>query len=141
RAIKAADAERSQRYLARFCMWRGRMLVASSRVEEGRHWLDQAQHVARGLTDWELSRDVLVATADAEARSGQFEKAVGCLREALQLSREAPDSGASLRCLMPLALTYARMGDNSAALSTLEQARQHAEQRGDPAVMSQLYRL
>ena len=27
----------------------------------------------------------------AEARGGEFEKAVGCLREALQLSREAPD--------------------------------------------------
>jgi eukaryotic-like serine/threonine-protein kinase len=141
RAIKAADAERSQPHLARFCLWRGRMLVAGSRVEEGRHWLDQAQHVARGLTDWELSRDVLLATADAEARSGEFEKAVGCLREALQLSRESPDPAAGLRCLMPLALTYARMGDRNAALTTLDQARHHAEDRGDPSLMSQLYRL
>jgi tetratricopeptide (TPR) repeat protein len=141
RAIKAADAERSQRHLASFCMWRGKMLVAASRVEEGRRWLDQAQHVARGLTDWELSRDVLVATADAEARGGVFEKAVGCLREALQLSRESPNPESALRCLMPLALMYARMGDRGSALETLEQARQRAEERGDPAIMSQLYRL
>ena len=55
RAIKAAEGMRSNRHIARFCMWRGRMLVGASRIEEGRRWLDQAQHVARGLTDWELS--------------------------------------------------------------------------------------
>ena len=91
RAIKAAESARSDRHIARFCMWRGRMLVAASRVDEGRRWLDQAQHIARGVPDWELSRDVLVATADANARCGEFEKAVGLLREALTLSRNAGD--------------------------------------------------
>ena len=69
-------------------MWRGRMLVGASRIEEGRRWLDQAQHVARGLTDWELSRDVFLATADADARSGDYEKAVGlAARSAATLAR------------------------------------------------------
>ncbi len=141
RALKAAESARSQTHAARFCMWRGRMLVGASRIEEGRRWLDQAQHVARGLTDWELSRDVFLATADADARGGEFEKAVGFLREALQLSREAGDRASELRCLTLLALTYARMGDRHSALSTLEQVKRLGEERGDPATSSQLYRL
>ena len=141
RALKAAESMRSQRHIARFCMWRGRMLVGASRIDEGRRWLDQAQHVARGLTDWELSRDVFLATADADARGGEFEKAVGFLREALQLSRDAGDRSAELRCLMPLSLTYARMGDRDSALDTLDQAKRLVEARNDPAILSQLYRL
>jgi tetratricopeptide (TPR) repeat protein len=141
RALKAAENMRSQKHIARFCMWRGRMLVGASRIDEGRRWLDQAQHVARGLTDWELSRDVFLATADADARGGEFEKAVGFLREALQLSRDAGDRSAELRCLMPLSLTYARMGDRHSALDTLEQAKRLGEARSDPSIMSQLYRL
>jgi serine/threonine protein kinase/tetratricopeptide (TPR) repeat protein len=141
RAIKAAEVMRSNRHIARFCMWRGRFLVGASRIEEGRRWLDQAQHVARGLTDWELSRDVFLATADADARSGDYERAVGLLREALQLSRDAGDRGSELRCLMPLSLTYARMGDRNTALETLEQARAIGEDRSDANMQSQLFRL
>jgi serine/threonine protein kinase/tetratricopeptide (TPR) repeat protein len=141
RGLKAAETARSQHHAARFCMWRGRMLVGASRIEEGRRWLDQAQHIARGLTDWELSRDVFLATSDAEARGGEFEKAVGFLREALQLSREAGDRASELRCLTPLALTYARMGDRSSALSTLEQAKRFGDERSDAATSSQLHRL
>jgi eukaryotic-like serine/threonine-protein kinase len=141
RALKAAESARSQRHIARFCMWRGRMLVGASRIEEGRRWLDQAQHVARGLTDWELSRDVFLATADADARGGEYEKAVGFLLEALQLSRDTGDRGAELRCLMPLALTYARMGDRQSALATLDQARLAGETRNDVAFVTQIFRL
>jgi tetratricopeptide (TPR) repeat protein len=141
RAIKAAESLRSNRHIARFCMWRGRMLVGASHIEEGRRWLDQAQHVARGLTDWELSRDVFLATADADARSGDYERAVGLLREALQLSRDAADRGSELRCLMPLSLTYARMGDRDAALATLDQARAIGDDRSDANMQSQLFRL
>lgn len=142
RAIKAAESARSDRHVARFCMWRGRMLVAASRVEEGRRWLDQAQHVARGVPDWELSRDVLVATADASARCGEFEKAVGLLREALTLSRSAAgDRMIELRCLLPLALTYARMGDNQSALETHAECLRIAESTREPLVMSQIHRL
>jgi tetratricopeptide (TPR) repeat protein len=142
RAIKAAESARSDRHIARFCMWRGRMLVAASRVEEGRRWLDQAQHVARGVPDWELSRDVLVATADANARSGEFEKAVGLLREALTISRNAgADRMTELRCLLPLALTYARMGDNQSALATHAECERIVDKGREPLVISQLHRL
>jgi predicted ATPase/tRNA A-37 threonylcarbamoyl transferase component Bud32 len=140
RALKAAESARSDRHNARFCMWRGRMLVGASRIEEARRWFDQAQHMARGLTDWELSRDVFLATADADARGGDYEKAVGFLREAVQLSREAKDSASELRCLTPLALTYARMGDRQSALATLEQAKRLADE-SDAAMMGQLFRL
>jgi tetratricopeptide (TPR) repeat protein len=141
RALKAAEALRSQVHVARFHMWRGRMLVSASRIEEGRRWLDQAQHVARGLTDWTLSRDVLMATADAEARGGDFDKAVGLLTEALQLARNAPEPLAEVKVLMPLTLTYARMGERSTAQSLLAQAMRQGEARGEPALMAQLHRL
>jgi serine/threonine protein kinase/tetratricopeptide (TPR) repeat protein len=141
RAIRVAEAQRSDRHVARFCMWRGRMLVGASRIEEGRQWLDQAQHVARGLTDWRLTCDVLLASADADARSGDFEKAVGYLREALTLAREGSEPSAELRCLLPLSLTYARMGDHRSAMATLEGARKLVDAEREPALMSQTYRL
>ncbi|MDH5671723.1 MAG: protein kinase [Myxococcales bacterium] len=141
RAIKVAEAARSQRYLARFCMWRGRMLAGASRIEEGRRWLDQAQHVARGLTDWEISRDVFLATADADARSGEFEKAVGFLREALSLSREAGERRAELSCLLPLALTYGRMGDHQSAMATLNDAKEVARVLADPLFNCRVFKL
>jgi predicted ATPase/tRNA A-37 threonylcarbamoyl transferase component Bud32 len=141
KALKVAEARRAEPYIARFSLWRGRMLVAASRVEEGRRWLDQAMHVARGLTDRELSRDVFVATADANARSGEFENAVGYLREAHQLSRESGDLEAEVRCLLPLALTFARMGDHNSALATLVQVKQLADALADPMVTCHVYRL
>lgn len=141
RALKLAESQRADKYLARFCVWRGRMLVSASRIEEGRRWLDQAQHVARGLTDHELSREVFIAKADADARSGEFAKAVGSLREALELSRSAHDRSAEIRCLMPLALTYARMSDHESAMRTLEQARQLANEQDDTLISVQILRL
>jgi eukaryotic-like serine/threonine-protein kinase len=141
RGLKAAESMHSDAHVAKLCMWRGRMLVAASRIEEGRRWLDQALKVARGLQDWRLSRDVQLAMADADARGGEYEKAVECLREALALSREGADRSAELGCLMPLALTYARMGDLRSALTTLEHAKRIVENQGDAAQMSQLYRL
>ncbi|MDD9935368.1 MAG: protein kinase [Myxococcales bacterium] len=141
RAIKTAEAMRAHDYVARFCMWRGRMLVGASKIEEGRRWLDQAQHVARGLTDWRLSRDVFLATADADARSGDFEKSVGYLREALGLARRSKDTGSELGCLLPLALTYARMGDHSSAMTTLAEAQAIVETQEDPQLESQTHRL
>jgi tetratricopeptide (TPR) repeat protein len=115
--------------------------VGASKVEEGRRWLDQAQHVARGLTNWKLTRDVFLATADADARSGDFEKSVGFLREALTLARQAKDTRAELGCLLPLALTYARMGDNGSAMSTLDEARAIVVTMSDPLLESQTHRL
>jgi serine/threonine protein kinase/tetratricopeptide (TPR) repeat protein len=141
RALQAAESQHADRYVARFCVWRGRMLVSASRIEEGRRWLDQAQHVARGLTDRDLSRDVFIAKADADARSGEFEKAVGSLKEALELARAAVDSSAELRCLMPLALTYARMADHSSAMRTLEAVRRLGEEAGEPLLQAQILRL
>ncbi|HEX2677679.1 MAG TPA: AAA family ATPase, partial [Polyangiales bacterium] len=141
RALKAAESHRADVYVARFCVWRGRMLVSASRIEEGRRWLDQAQHVARGLTDRELSREVLIAKADADARSGEFEKAVGSLREALELARAARDRTAEIRCQMPLALTYARMSDHESAMRTLEQVRRLAAEEGDALTNVQVLRL
>jgi tetratricopeptide (TPR) repeat protein len=141
RALKAAESHKADRYLARFCVWRGRMLVSASRIEEGRRWLDQAQHVARGLTDPELSREVFVAKADADARSGDFDKAVGLLREAFELARNAHDRGAEIRCLMPLALTYARMNDHDSAMRTLEQVRRLGLEADEPLTQVQILRL
>jgi eukaryotic-like serine/threonine-protein kinase len=141
KALKAAESQRADKYVARFCVWRGRMLVSASRIEEGRRWLDQAQHVARGLTDQELSRDVFIAKADADARSGEFDKAVGGLREALELARAAQDRVAEQHCLMPLALTYARMTDHDSAMRTLEQIRRLSQESGDAMSAAHTLRL
>lgn len=141
RALKLAENQHADAHVARFCVWRGRMLVSASRIEEGRRWLDQAQHVARGLTDHDLSREVFIAKADADARSGDFAKAVGSLREALELARGAEDLGAEIRCLMPLALTYARMSDHASAMRTLEQVRALGQQQDDTLTHVQILRL
>lgn len=140
RAIKRAEVAKSPSWQARFCMWRGRLLSAASRTEDGRHWLEQAQHLAHGLTDGLLSRDVFVALADVDARRGEFERAVGYLKEALKLS-ERLDEAARIGCLSPLALMYARMGDHAAALATYGEARALAEVLGEPATHCRLWRL
>lgn len=141
RGLQAAETMQSTPHLARLSMWRGRMLVGSSRVEEGRRWLDQAHQFAASVSDWRLSRDVYLATADADARGGEYQKAIEALEQALRLSAEADDARAELGCMMPLALTYARMGDVPTALATLDVAKRRAGARGDGALMSQLYRL
>lgn len=137
-----ADALRALRWAACFSMWRGRLLAAASRVDEGGQWLDQAQHVARGLTDVDLSREVFIASADVDARRGLFDRAVGYLQEALQLARRDGNGLGSLRCLIPLALTYARMGDHQSALHTLKAIEQLADQlQVRPDVRCEVYRL
>lgn len=141
RALKVAEGMGNEVYTARFSMWRGRLLVAASDVEEGRRWLDQARHVARAVPDNALSRDVLLATADAEARSGEYEKAVGMMREALQLARESGEAEAEIGCLMPLAVTYSRMGDKQLALQALSEARVLAGELSDPYTDCRLFRL
>ncbi|MDD9967935.1 MAG: protein kinase [Myxococcales bacterium] len=140
RAVKRAEMAKADRWLARFCMWRGRLLAAASRIEEGRRWLDQAQNVARGLTDASLFRDVFLATADVDARRGDFERAVGFLREALQLANDLDDES-RLKCLLPLSLTYARMGDHDAALRTLTEIKDLGTSAESPSVACQLWRL
>jgi tetratricopeptide (TPR) repeat protein len=132
KALQLAESQDAAPFVARFCVWRGRMLVSASKIEEGRRWLDQAEHVARTLSDASLSRDVFIAKADADARSGEFESAVGLLREALELARTGHDSLAQLGCLMPLALTYARMDDHAMAMETLTEVQQLAQVGRDP---------
>jgi serine/threonine protein kinase/tetratricopeptide (TPR) repeat protein len=141
KALKAAESHKADHYVARFCVWLGRMLVSASRIEEGRRWLDQAQHVTRGLTDAGLARDVFIAKADADARSGEFEKAVGALKEAYELARTSEDRLAELGCLMPLALTYARMADHASAMQTLAEVQRLAELQHDPLIAAQVLRL
>jgi eukaryotic-like serine/threonine-protein kinase len=141
KALTLAERHGAQSYVARFCVWRGRMLVSASKIEEGRRWLDQAQQVARGLSDVSLLRDVFVATADADARSGEFEKAVAALQEALSLVRSGKNKPAQLSCLMPLALTYARMDDQKHALATLEEVQRLAADDSNPLTDAQVLRL
>jgi eukaryotic-like serine/threonine-protein kinase len=141
KALTLAESHKAERYVARFCVWRGRMLVSASRVEEGRRWLDQGQQVARGLDEVGLSLDAYIAKADADARSGEFEKAIESLKEALELATSTDNRLAQLGCLMPLALTYARMDDHTAAMATLERVHALAQGGRDPQLDAQLLRL
>lgn len=126
KAFGLAEALKLDRYTARFAMWRGKLLVSASRIDEGRRWLDQARHIARAITDPELSREIFIAMAEAEARSGQYTEAVGSLTEALRLAEETKDPEATVRSLMPLALIYARMGEHLMAVSTLTRVREYS---------------
>jgi len=141
RALTLAENHGAPAFAARFCVWRGRMLVSASKIEEGRRWLDQALQVARGLSDMSLLRDVFVATADADARSGEFEKAVAVLKEALSLVRSGNNRPAQLSCLMPLALTYARMDDPISAMRTLAEVQLLAADDSNPLTDAQVLRL
>ncbi|HET8933815.1 MAG TPA: hypothetical protein VFN67_10260, partial [Polyangiales bacterium] len=141
KALTLAETHAAQSYIARFCVWRGRMLVSASKIEEGRRWLDQAQQVARGISDISLLRDVFVATADADARSGEFVKAISALNEALSLVRSSKNKPAQLSCLMPLALTYARMDDQKSALETLSEVQRLAADDSNPQTDAQVLRL
>ncbi|MET0385728.1 MAG: protein kinase [Polyangiales bacterium] len=140
KALTLAESHNAQSYVARFCVWRGRMLVSASKVEEGRRWLDQGQQVARSLTDASLSRDAFIAKADADTRSGELENAVGLLKEALELTSPG-NRLAQLDCLMPLALTYARMDDHASAMETLGQVKRIADEDRDPLISAQVLRL
>jgi tetratricopeptide (TPR) repeat protein len=88
-----------------------------------------------------LSRDVFIAKADADARSGDFENAIAALQEALALAQSSGNRLAQLRCLMPLALTYARMDDHASAMQTLEQVKQLAGADSDALIEAQVLRL
>jgi tetratricopeptide (TPR) repeat protein len=142
KALKLAETHNAAPYVARFCVMRGRMLVSTSKVEEGQRWLDQGQLVARSLTDASLSREAFIAKADADARSGEYEKAVALLKEALELPNSGPNRlRAQVTCLLQLAQTYARMDDHASAMQTLEQVKQLAAREPDALLEAQVLRL
>jgi tetratricopeptide (TPR) repeat protein len=140
-ALKMAEGLRMDKYVVRFSMWRGRLLSSAAHVAEGRRWLDHARHVARGVPDPDLSRDVLLATADADARAGEYTEAVGLLREAVQIARQGGEAATLIECLLPLSVTLAKMGDNESAVEALNEARSVAEGVSDPLTECRIYRV
>lgn len=141
RALDIAEGLKADGYIARFSLLYGRILVTAARIDEARPWLDQARHIARGVTDPELSREVLLATASADSHVGEHEKAVGEIREALQLARESGEIETEIRCYTQLALTYCEMQDHNSAMDTLSQAISRIEGIFDPALSCQIYQL
>lgn len=118
--------------VARFSMMRGRLMVNSpGSSEDGRRWLDRAADLARRLGDQSLLRDVVLATAEADIRMGEHRSAAEHFEEALRLAREAEDTEAQTRCLIPLALAAASDGRVTRALDALEEARRVSGDRPD----------
>jgi tetratricopeptide (TPR) repeat protein len=107
-------------------MMRGRLLVNANRFEEGRRWLERAREVAKRIGNRELLRDVTLATAEGDNKNGKYASAVAFLEEALTLSRDTSDLSSQIRCLIPLALAVAAMGDEVMARTHLEEARRLA---------------
>jgi tetratricopeptide (TPR) repeat protein len=103
-------------------MLRGRLLVNANKFAEGRKWLDRARQVAKRIGDRELLRDVTLSAAEGETKNGEYASAIGLVQEALALSRETGDTGAQIRCLVPLSLSYAATGDGPSALGCLAEA-------------------
>ena len=118
--------------VARMSMLRGRLLVnLAGSNEEGRRWLDRASSLARQLGDQRLLRDVILASAEADMRTGEHKAAAAHFEEALRYSRELDDLQAQIRCLVPLALAAASDGRRPRALDALEEARRLQQEAGD----------
>jgi eukaryotic-like serine/threonine-protein kinase len=141
RALEIAEGLKADKYIARFSLLRGRLLVAASRIEEGRRWLDQARHVAGSVTDTDLSREILLATAAADSHIGEYEKAVKAIREAMKLARESGNLENEIDCFVPLAMTYSFMQDYNSALDTLAQAISKVEGISDSEMSCRIYQL
>jgi tetratricopeptide (TPR) repeat protein/tRNA A-37 threonylcarbamoyl transferase component Bud32 len=131
KAVELAEALGRQDWVARLSLWRGRLLVAAHRVDEGRRWLDRAGDLARKIEDKALSRDIVLATAEASMRLGDHRSGIRFLEQALALSRELGEVEPQVRCLVPLALAYASSGDRSAALRALAEARKLTAGKSD----------
>lgn len=118
--------------VARMSMLRGRLLVnLPGSSEEGRRWLDQARALASQLGDKRLLRDAVLATAEADMRTGEHKRAVAHLTEALAYSRELNDVEAQIRCLVPLSLATSSDGRRTEAMAALTEARQLQKTVGD----------
>jgi eukaryotic-like serine/threonine-protein kinase len=141
RALEIAEGLKADKYIARFSLLRGKLLVAASRIDEGRRWLDQARYVAGSVTDTDLSREILLATASADSHIGEYEKAVKAIREAMTFARESGNLEAEINCFIPLALTYSFMQDYNSALDTLAQAISRVEGVSDSMTSCRIYQL
>ncbi|MBW2460094.1 MAG: protein kinase [Deltaproteobacteria bacterium] len=129
--LELAEELGRDEFVARFAMMRGRLLVNANEFEEGRKWLERARDVAGRLSNRELLRDVTLATAEGYNRNGQYASASGLLEEALALSRDTGDLNAQIRCLIPLALAVAAVGDEDKGRGHLEEARRLAGMHPD----------
>ncbi len=133
-ALDVAEGLGRDELVARFSLLRGQCLAFLNRFAEAQRWLDRARDVARGVGNRDLLRDVTTATADLHARNGEYGRAIGLLREALELAREASDSRAQIRCLLPLALAHAGRADREEAEASLAEAQRLAGPRPERIV-------
>ena len=139
-ALELAEELERDDWIARFAMLRGRILVNANQFVEGRHWLARAREEAESVADHRLLRDILLATAEADGRNGEYLSATKLLREVLSISREPGDVTAQIRCLIPLAIAYAAIGDPTSAMETLEEARDLAALGGNRFTDAELYK-
>ncbi|MGF1467257.1 MAG: serine/threonine-protein kinase PknK [Sandaracinaceae bacterium] len=123
-AIELCEELGRQADVAHFSMQRGRLLVhGSTSAEEGRRWLERAYHLAQGLHDEALLRDVVLARAEAALRAGEHRRSAEGFEEALRLAQQTGDAEVEARCLTNLALARASSGDLVPSLAVLDQAR------------------
>jgi serine/threonine protein kinase/tetratricopeptide (TPR) repeat protein len=137
-ALDVAEGLGRDELVARFSLLRGQCLAFLNRFSEAQRWLERARSVARGVGNRDLLRDVTTATADLHARNGEYGRAIGLLREALELAREANDSRAQIRCLLPLALAHAGRADRDESQSALAEAKSLAGPRPERIVECEL---
>ncbi|MCX5736920.1 MAG: hypothetical protein NTZ61_00185, partial [Proteobacteria bacterium] len=141
RAVELAEGLEQDGWVARFALLRGRLLVAAHRVEEGRKWLARAEGIALRLADSVLERDITLARAEGSMRLGQHRDAIAAFEHARALSVRLSDTDAQVRCLVPLALAYASLGDRAIALDGLTDARRLAGERLDPFTECELLKM
>ncbi|HJL39204.1 MAG TPA: AAA family ATPase, partial [Polyangiaceae bacterium LLY-WYZ-15_(1-7)] len=137
-ALEMAEGLGRDEHVARFSLYKGQLCAFMNRFSEAQQWFERARQVARSVGNPDLLRLVTAAHAEAHTRNGEYGRAIGLLREALELARQANDVQAQIRCLIPLAHSYGGSGDRDAALAALEEARELAGDTPDRIIEVEL---
>jgi DNA-binding SARP family transcriptional activator/Tfp pilus assembly protein PilF len=117
-------------------------------LESGGHYAEisiiggHARRAARRLGDHAAEATVLQDTCVVDLRQGRYERAIGCLREALTLHREAGDQTGEARALAHLGIADWQQGRYARATSHFREAlvlyRDVGDQTGEAHTLNNL---
>jgi eukaryotic-like serine/threonine-protein kinase len=139
-ALSLAEELGRERDIARFALWRGRLLIHANRFDEGRQRLAQAHDLARRLQAKDILCTVALARGEADIRTGEHKLAREHLSRAMEGARDTADARAQLRCLVPLAVGQASSGDIETATDTIQLARSVTSFQADPFSLCELHK-
>lgn len=139
-ALELAEGLGREEHVARFSLARGQFLARANRFVDAKPWFERARNVARRVGDSELLGAIVRTDAEATARNGDYQSAIGLLKEALALSRDVGDVKVQLSVLAPLALAYGGSGNQEAAFAALADARRLVDEDVDRFTETELWK-